>query len=148
MLRQVQPELLDDLAANDPRAIHSRRDLRRLNLCMGHVEIVKRALRKAFPKKPARRLLDLGGGDGDFLLKVCRALGHPWQGMEVILVDRQNVMLPETSAAFARAGWSIRFAQHNLFEYLRCRSAPKVDVIVANLVLHHFSDATLRECFL
>jgi hypothetical protein len=36
MLRQVLPEILDHLPADDPEAIGSRRDLRRINFLMGN----------------------------------------------------------------------------------------------------------------
>jgi hypothetical protein len=44
MERVVQPELLDELPARDPRAARSRRDLRRLNMLMGHHRIMANAL--------------------------------------------------------------------------------------------------------
>ena len=52
MQRQLTPELLDELPADDPRAVHSRGDLRRVNRLMGNADIM------------ARALLDLPGGTG------------------------------------------------------------------------------------
>ena len=42
MKRLVQPELLDSLPPDDPRARGSRRDLRRVNWWMGHHVILAR----------------------------------------------------------------------------------------------------------
>jgi hypothetical protein len=40
MQRQLQAEILDHLAADDPRARQSRRDLRKINAFMGHAGLV------------------------------------------------------------------------------------------------------------
>ena len=42
--RRVEPELLDGLAADDPRAQRSRDDLRRIHRAMATLSIVQRAL--------------------------------------------------------------------------------------------------------
>src|SRR5436190_16442240 len=47
MQRHVEPELLDELPANDPRALRSRKDLERVNAWMGHSRIMARQLRWA-----------------------------------------------------------------------------------------------------
>ena len=74
MIRSLQAELLDDLPADHPGASHSRRDLRRLNTLMGHAGILTNSLKKVFPKNPPSRLLEIGAGDGDLLLRVARRL--------------------------------------------------------------------------
>jgi hypothetical protein len=42
--RLVQPEILDTLPPDDPRALRSRRDLRRVNAWMGNDAIMAQAL--------------------------------------------------------------------------------------------------------
>src|SRR5439155_769898 len=60
MGRALTPEILDFLAPDDPRAIHSRADLARINAVMGQSAIMAKAL----PRFPAPKLLaDLGAGD-------------------------------------------------------------------------------------
>ena len=59
MRRHIQPEILDELAVDDPRAIQSRRDLQKVNAFMGHTGMVTRALRapstpRAFLSSSAR----------------------------------------------------------------------------------------------
>jgi hypothetical protein len=44
--RRVESELLDQLPANDPRAIRSRRDLTRVNAWMRNAACVASALRR------------------------------------------------------------------------------------------------------
>ena len=68
MNRVVTDEMLDHLPPEAPEAIHSRRDLRRVNFWMGHGPRMKRALRTLFREKPPRRLAELGAGDGTFFL--------------------------------------------------------------------------------
>ena len=46
MLRQVLPELLDHLQADDPEAIRSRRDLRVINFLMGNERWILSSLLK------------------------------------------------------------------------------------------------------
>src|SRR4029450_7172299 len=85
--RHVEREWLDDLPPADPRAMRARRDLRRVNSWMLQPLIMARLLTAYAPSR-ARTLLDLGAGDGSFMLRVARRLG--WQDVTITLVDRQN----------------------------------------------------------
>jgi len=69
--RRLQPEWLDRLPADDPRAIRTRRDLLRINVCMLNVQIMSRALLRHAVGRP-RTIVDLGSGDGQFILRVAR----------------------------------------------------------------------------
>src|SRR5580700_2052942 len=95
--RSLEPEWLDLLAADDPRARASRRDLARINFVMRQTAIMAGLLR---PLAPPRRLADLGSGDGRFLLGVARRLAPRWPEVTALVVDRQNIVSPETSAGF------------------------------------------------
>ena len=58
MKRVVEPELLDDLPGNDPRALRSRRDLRMINGIMGNDRwILKQILE-------GETMVELGAGAG------------------------------------------------------------------------------------
>ena len=48
MKRIIEPELLDTLPPDDPRAVRSRRDLRRVNAWMRNHAIMARALQTAW----------------------------------------------------------------------------------------------------
>jgi hypothetical protein len=76
MKRRVESEFLDELPADDPRATGSREDLRKLNAWMRNPRIMANALRRAFPSGTPRSILDIGAGDGAFLLKVARILAE------------------------------------------------------------------------
>jgi hypothetical protein len=140
MLREVKPEILDDLDPLDSRAIHSRRDLQRVNALMGHSRILARALRSHIN---GARVVELGAGDGTCLLRVAHRLGTE-RPLSVILLDRRPSVTEDTRAGFARIGWNIDVIEADVFEWLR-RAADRCDVTIANLFLHHFQPAALSE---
>jgi hypothetical protein len=123
MNRIVEPELLDDLPATDPRAIQSRRDLRRINALMGNAQIIRRFLQKNSTLQNVT-IAEIGAGDGNIAKQISNS-------SKLILIDRHPV--------------SPDITQADIFEWLR--SSPQVDVIIANLFLHHFSEKQLREMF-
>jgi hypothetical protein len=115
--RSLEPEWLDHLPPDDPRAVRSRADLRRVNAVMGNARIIARHLGQA------TRVADLGGGDGSLMRAVARRLGRE---LEVTIVDR--------------------IAGLEVFEFLAAPGRP-LDAIVANLFLHHLTDGELRRLF-
>jgi hypothetical protein len=138
MKRVVEPEWLDELPAQEPRAIHSRADLRRLNWFMNHARVLARALQPA--GKP-RRVMDLGCGDGSFALRL--AVAAQWRECEVVLVDRQPVIAPEVRAGFAKRGCSLIVTQCDVLRGLD--QTGESEVLFANLFLHHFKGAELAR---
>ena len=167
MKRIVEPELLDELPPDDPRAAGSRRDLRRLNAWMRNHAIMANALQTAVNGRAPGQIVELGAGDGDFLLRVARRLssfGVPsrtsrdgpnrpavggtglratgaWKEVNVTLLDRQKVVTPQTLAAFASLGWRAEAVVTDVFDWLQT-PAP-AEIVVANVILHHFDDARL-----
>ena len=138
MMRALVPELLDFLAADDPRAVRSRRDLARINAVMGQSRIMARAL-AGFPQPSL--LADLGSGDGRFLLRIARRMKQ-WRGVRALILDRQNIVSHDTRKAFQALGWSCEVLQGDIFETLP-RLAP--DIVTANLFLHHLQDLELIQ---
>jgi hypothetical protein len=138
MKRVVQPELLDELPPNDPRAIHSRRDLRRINKIMANARPIIQFLRANELKSPLT-VAEIGAGDGNISGRVARALSTFGIAGNVRLIDRQPLPVAEIP------GWKVQTIKADVFAWLE-KTAP-VDVIIANLFLHHFSDAQLREMF-
>lgn len=139
--RRLEGEWLDELPADDPRARRSRADLRRINALMGNARIVVSALKPFFPGHP-RTMVELGAGDGAFALRVARFLSAP--RLDMTLVDRQRIVAPETMAAFEAARVATVVAQDDVFDWLG-RDGPRVDVVMANLFLHHFEDEPLAR---
>ena len=143
--RTVKPELLDALPPKDPRALRSRRDLRMLNLGMGHPPLMARALLEHLRGCNAPRIVEVGAGDGHFLLSVARRLRRQWPSAEATLVDRLDSFDPEVQARFNGLGWSVRTEIKTATEWLRRSSAGSADAIVFNLFLHQFKDEELTE---
>jgi hypothetical protein len=145
MERVVQPELLDHLPPDHPGAIGSRRDLHRLNACMGNAKIMARALVNAFSRRLAFRMAEIGAGDGKFLLNVARHARGKWRQVEALLVDQQQLVGGKTHAGFGPLSWQVQSLKSDVFRWLPI--AQDVEAIVANLFLHHFSEGQLRDLF-
>lgn len=129
--RVIEPEWLDEMPAEDPRARRSRRDLARVNWLMANASIVAGELRRHV-RVPRPTIVDLGAGDGTFALRVTREL----EGARVIGVDRQP--LPGAKG--------IELVRADVFEWLRLEP-PTCDAIIVNLFLHHFRAAELHALF-
>ena len=142
MKRQLEPELLDVLPPDDPQAIHSRRDLRRINRAMFQAQIMRRLFRR-YLARPPHRIIELGGGDGTFMLRVASALD--WRDVEYILVDRQNIVDPKTAGELRQRQWQLQIFTGDAAEFLQ--RGIVADLITANLFLHHFSESSLSDLF-
>jgi hypothetical protein len=165
MNRIVQPELLDTLPPDDPRAIHSRHDLRRVNAWMRNHAIMAKALLASVNSCPPVQITDLGAGDGHFLVRVAKKISFHWPGAKATLLDNQKVINPQILSSFTPLGWQAEAVAADVFDWANNRerrlpaggltsdeSSSRQDagapgVFVANLFLHHFEDARLVELF-
>jgi DNA-binding PucR family transcriptional regulator len=145
MERIVRPELLDVLPPQDHRALRSRRDLRRINAWMRHPRVMARILQKYLPDENARQIVELGAGDGHFLLSVAGRLQGRWPGAEVTLVDRLDVFDPQTRDQFESLGWRVHAEIAEASEWLRQAPPNPAGTIVSNLFLHQFQTEQLAE---
>ena len=141
MKRRVQPELLDTLPVGDPRAVRSRRDLRRVNRWMRQPNLMADALKNALNGHPPKHLTELGAGDGNFLLRVAQKISPRWPQVSATLLDFQEIVTPETLVDFAALGWRAETVVADVFDQPQISS----DAIIANLFLHHFAEARLTE---
>ena len=142
--RRLETELLDVLPADDPAAVRSRRDLRRLNEVMLHPAIMARRMLRHSVDAP-RRIIELGAGDGSLMLRLSRRLARHWSGVAIILVDRQDIVTHETRQAISSLGWREDPVTQDVFEYLAI--AEPADIIIANLFLHHFQPPQITHIF-
>lgn len=144
--RVVEPELLDSLPPDDPAAVRSRADLRRVNWWMRNEWHVARAIESlpSFPKS----ILEIGAGDGSFMLRVARRLSRRAQRtVRLTLLDMEPVVEQRTLAEFAELGWEAVVVRQDLREWLKDPGLKRIDLITANLFLHHFEDAELKDFF-
>jgi methyltransferase family protein len=139
--RILEPELLDEMPADDRRAIHSRRDLQKINALMGHAGAIALMLRKESP----RSIMELGAGDGTLLLDLAKRVAPRWKPARVVLVDRRQLLSPRTQAEFAGLSWKVEALSMDVFDWLERPEAEPCDVTIATLFLHHFTNENLRK---
>jgi 2-polyprenyl-3-methyl-5-hydroxy-6-metoxy-1,4-benzoquinol methylase len=144
--RHLVPEFLDALPLDDARAVGSRRDLIWINALMLQSRIMAGLLNRHV-LTPPKRILELGSGDGAFMLAVARRMRSAWRDVELVMVDQADLLTDARRADFARLGWRAEPIVADLFEWLEQSETAAWDVTCANLVLHHFSDAALRHLF-
>jgi hypothetical protein len=135
--RCVERELLDHLPADDRRAIVSRRDLQRINTLMLHRRFMRNALIDNCPHRVPRVILELGAGDGTFMLRLGRRLASMWPNVKVILLDRHDAVRKQTRQGFSEFRWDVEVVAADAFEFL-CDNKSTFDIVTANLFLHHF----------
>lgn len=142
--RRLTPERLDRLSPDDPSALRSRIDLRRINAIMMQAGTMAGLLRHALGKPRPVQILDIGAGDGRFMAAVARRLGPLWHGSSVVLLDRQPGLIGERQRRdFERLGWTVRPVCAEAADFLSSAAAGRFDAVTANLVLHHFDGAAL-----
>ena len=145
--RVVGPELLDELPVQDPRALRSRRDLRRGNTWLRHPRIMARTLQEGFSIHRPLEITELGAGDGHFLWRVACRLRRQWPAAEATLVDQLDALDPLMRNRFSLLGWRIQAEVADATEWLR-RAPPKANgVILCNLFLHQLRAEQLAELF-
>jgi hypothetical protein len=144
--RRVEEETLDHLPEDDPRAVRSRRDLRRINRIMGNDSIVESLLSGSLVRPPSY-IAELGAGDGSLVLGLAQRRAREWPAVRLTLVDRQDLLSVQTRAAFADLGWSVHAAVMDVFAWLEREDHPRYDALIANLFVHHFEADALSRLF-
>jgi hypothetical protein len=143
--RVVEPEWLDVLSADDPRAVRSRADLRVVNAWMRQAGIMARALLRHWGGAAPVKLIDLGAGDGTFMLRVAQRLAPHWRNVTAVLLDRQNLVTDATLRGFSALNWRADAVATDVFDFLSRTQPADADVLTANLFLHHFRHDRLAE---
>lgn len=145
--RSPEPELLDVLPADDPQAIGSRRDLVWINALMRQAPVMRRLIKRYDGEAP-RRVLEIGAGDGRFMLGMARRLAKRWPRVEIVLLDRTpGLVAAPVRAEFERLGWRVEPVTADIFEWAAGAARERFDIVCANLFLHHFDDARLARLF-
>jgi SAM-dependent methyltransferase len=144
--RRIVPEILDALPLDDARAVRSRGDLVWVNALMLQTWIMARQLNRHV-LTPPKRILDLGSGDGAFMLAVARRMRGAWRDVELVMLDHADLLTDARRADFAKLGWRAEPVVADLFAWLAQSSTFACDVTCANLFLHHFNDTALQDLF-
>jgi SAM-dependent methyltransferase len=145
MLRVVSREELDHLAPDDPEAQRARGDLRRINRILRSATILAALLRE--PLRHPRRILELGAGDGTLILETARRLSPQWEGSHLVLLDRHDLLAPRTREGLEHLGCHVEVVCEDALQWLGSNDAPHFDLVLANLLVHHFSTAQIQELF-
>ncbi len=100
-------------------------------------------LMRASLRRPPRRILELGCGDGRLSLAVARRLSGAWPGVRLTLVDAQPVVADTMREEGERIGWAIDVRRCVALDWLaQCDSQ---DLVWCNLFLHHFEAEALAR---
>ncbi len=150
MARRLGRELLDGLPAQDPAAQRARRELRRVHRWMGTCSILARAFQGlALPAGGSAplRVLELGAGDGTLLLGLAQRLRGRLPPVELTLLDRLDLVHPDTLSGYAACGWVARTEVRDAIDWSDRQhvAQPRWDLVVANLFLHHFEGEALAR---
>jgi len=145
--RRLEPEILDFLPAEDPRAMGARRDLRVINAIMLQSRTMARLLRWCSGENAPRLIVELGGGDGSSVVSLAKRLARHWPGVTVISVDRESIVSAETCEAVRREGWQLQPVKGDVFEFFADSRVASADAVIANLFLHHLSAEQLHCLF-
>ncbi|MES2982700.1 MAG: class I SAM-dependent methyltransferase [Verrucomicrobiota bacterium] len=122
-MRKLTPELLDHLPHDDPGALRSRNDLLRINRFMGNEAWIMRNLH---PETSS--ISELGAGDGALLSKI----HNKYPDLAIHGYD----LAPKPSGLLESIQW-------HQGDFLESPLAQTGGTLIANLILHHFTDAQL-----
>ena len=143
--RVVIGERLDNLPVDDPSARRSRSDLRRVHRAMRSLSIIHQAVGKLHLSAPPRKILELGAGDGSLLLRLARSKCKSWPGVELTLLDRQELLSAATKASYAALGWQARALCIDAMDWARSAASERYDLCITTLFLHHFQTEALAQ---
>lgn len=126
MVRRVKPEQLDSLDPMDPKALASRRDLTLINKIMGNHRWFEQALKPMYDAK--LHALEIGAGGGE----LGTYLNEKIEFSTYSAVD--FAPRPEV--------WP-RDAMWHRGDILHYENLGTTELLLANLILHHFTDEEL-----
>jgi len=105
------------------------------------------SLLRANVRTPPLRILEIGAGDGKFMLTVARLMANRWPSVEIVMVDRIDLIGKDLCSSFAKFGWRAQPVTSDIFDAANEALRRPFDLVCANLILHHFDDARLLELF-
>lgn len=136
--RSREPEILDDLELTGNDLRENLRELGKVNRLLGGHQIAVSAVSEILrdDSKSNWRIADLGCGGGDTLAALAENSGFKNRSLQLVGLDANQTAVDfarKENAAFA----NIHFVCADLFKEW---PEEKFDIVLFNLVLHHFSD--------
>ena len=104
-----------------------------------------RTLQENLPGSDAQEIVELGAGDGHFLLSVAKSLNGNLSRAQATLVDRLDTVDPQVCDEFNRLGWRVQTKVAEANEWLREATPGKSKTIISNLFFHQFQAEQLTE---
>ncbi|MFZ6050456.1 methyltransferase domain-containing protein [Halocola ammonii] len=141
--RSREPEILDDLELTGNDLTENLRELGKVNRLLGGHQIAISAVREILSDDPKSnwRIADLGCGGGDTLAALAKTPIFKNRKLELVGLDANSTAVEfakKENAAFD----NIHFVCADLFENW---PEENFDIVLFNLVLHHFSDDQIVE---
>jgi SAM-dependent methyltransferase len=112
---------------------------------MRSVSILAQTVHRLRLAAQPRRILELGAGDGTLLLRFARAQRPPWRGVELMLLDRVDLLSEDTRMGYREVGWQVSLIRTDVLAWTAAARGPRYDLCCANLFLHHFDAAPLAR---
>lgn len=142
-IRSRQKEILDDLDLPDRELAKNLEELGRVNRRLGGHNIVKRALRELLEHqslgKPLK-ITDIGCGGGDTLRALYRSDLYKKYTLQLCGVDISNAAVTIAQDSSSQQPE----IQYQTLDIFKIPPEFKSDIVLFNLVLHHFSDSQIR----
>jgi 2-polyprenyl-3-methyl-5-hydroxy-6-metoxy-1,4-benzoquinol methylase len=134
--REKHPELMDQPALDTVLHRTALRGLARINHISASDSILWRPIERLAYQNPRRtlRVLDIGTGGGDVLLRLCRRARRANLGIEIAGADRSETAVEYARLQARRERARVEFFQLDVLK----NSLPSgFDVIFCSLFLHH-----------
>lgn len=126
--RIVEPELLETYPDDHPDAIRGREDLLLVNAVMGNHRWMVSTLKRLY--QPVWHITEIGAGDGELSMRFVESGICEAGALHAFDLAQRPARWPKVSA------WT----QGDFFRH----PLPESEVLVANLILHHFKEDQLR----
>ena len=146
MKRVIQSEILDHLEADDPRAVHARRDLRWINAFMNHTQILRSSMFSNLNKGALIRVVEIGSGDGALAGKIFKKWGEVPPGSCLDFVDKAGCLSTQVKRGLEELGWKVTEFEKDVFQWVE-ESPDSYDLCFASLFLHHFENDEIEILF-
>ncbi len=127
--RVLEPEWLDELPPQDPRAVRSRADLRRVNWVMANARLLAKALTEGLT--PGTRIVDLGSGDGSLMLGVANLFLHHLDDASLTRLFALAAQRSRTLAACEPRRSALALAASRLLWFIGCNDVTRHDAVVS-----------------
>lgn len=143
--RVVKPLQLESFPVDDPRAIRANRSLRRINALARNAAIVAEEGLRPWRNRSACQLVQIGAGDGAFMLSIAKKAARLTPRARVMLVDNNHGATGKTLEAIHALGWQAQTVNADPLDWLMQSDSPVFDVVFANMYLFRFEETRLTR---